>query len=235
MLGRCAVRVVPSSRCQTAQFLRSRGAFSRPGFVVPQHPIPNPSYPPRGAAERREAPALKQVALVGRDATLARHGPSRATGTPPLGAPPWRCRPRDRFRLRHCRRIRCEGSTPPGETCPAAAPGVPYPRLRAAVDATPRSAIGIVSGDAPRRAGFRHLTSDAICSQSLSSNRDDKFDGLSIVSRARRSMEPIRAFTPVFAGYGGMMRRRTGTVTDTAKSRSLQTPPLQRSRSSGAP
>jgi hypothetical protein len=36
-------------------------------------------------------------------------------------------------------------------------------------------------------------------------------------------MEPIRAFTPVFAGYGGMMRRRTGTVTDTAKSRSLQT------------
>ena len=97
--------------------------------------------PPRGVAERREAPALKQVALVGRDTTLARHGPSRATGTPPRGAPPWRCRPRVRSRLRHCR-IRCEGSTPPGETCPAAAPGVSYPRLRAAVDATPAPSSG---------------------------------------------------------------------------------------------
>jgi hypothetical protein len=75
----------------------------------------------------------------------------------------------------------------------------------------------------PSSSRIMHITLDAICSQELSSNRDDKFDGLSIVSRARRSMEPIRAFTPVFAGYGGMMRRRTGTVTDTAKSRSLQT------------
>ena len=36
------------------------------------------------------------VALVRRDTTLARRGPSRATGTPPLGASPWRCRPRNR-------------------------------------------------------------------------------------------------------------------------------------------
>ena len=36
------------------------------------------------------------VALVRRDVTLARRAPSRATGTPPLGAPPWRCRPRNR-------------------------------------------------------------------------------------------------------------------------------------------
>ncbi len=84
-------------------------------FIFSQPPEPLLCSPPpnRGAAERREAPALKYVALVGRDATLARHGPSRATGTPPLGAPPWRCRPRDRFRLRRCRRMRCEGSTPP--------------------------------------------------------------------------------------------------------------------------
>jgi len=41
--------------------------------------------------------ALPVVALVGRDATLARRGASRAnTGTPPLGAPPRRCRPRNR-------------------------------------------------------------------------------------------------------------------------------------------
>jgi hypothetical protein len=188
---------------------------------------------PRGGGAPRGA-SLEQVALVGRDATLARRGPSRATGTPPRGAPPWRCRPRVRFRLRHCRRTRCEGSTPPGDSART------RPRASRIRGYEPRSTphpappSGSSPEDAPRRAGFIPITLDAIRSQALSSNRDDKFDGLSIVSRARRSMEPIRAFTPVFAGYGGMMRRRTGTVTDTAKSRSLQTPPLQRSRSSGA-
>src|SRR5262245_22493422 len=34
------------------------------------------------AAERREASSLELVAQVTRDATLARHGPSRATGRP---------------------------------------------------------------------------------------------------------------------------------------------------------
>jgi hypothetical protein len=70
--------------------------------------------PTEGWAERREAIAFNLVALVRRDATLARREPSRATGRPPLGAPPWRFRPRVRLHLRHCRRIRCEGSTPPG-------------------------------------------------------------------------------------------------------------------------
>jgi hypothetical protein len=36
----------------------------------------------RGLAERREASSLEVVAQVTRDATLARHGPSRATGRP---------------------------------------------------------------------------------------------------------------------------------------------------------
>src|SRR5262245_13992648 len=36
----------------------------------------------RGLAERREASSLELVAQVTRDATLARHGPSRATGRP---------------------------------------------------------------------------------------------------------------------------------------------------------
>jgi hypothetical protein len=107
-------------------------------------PDPNLSYPPptEGWAERREAIALTLVALVRRDATLARREPSRATGRPPLGAPPWRFRPRVRLHPRHCRRVRCEGSTPPG-ICARLRP-------RAAVDATPRSAVRIVSGDAPR-------------------------------------------------------------------------------------
>jgi len=51
------------------------------------------------------------VALVRRDATLARRGPSRATGTPPLGAPPWRCRPRNRSGP--ALRIRPEGCSRP--------------------------------------------------------------------------------------------------------------------------
>jgi hypothetical protein len=44
-----------------------------------------------------------------------------------------------------------------GRFRPAAAPGVSYPRLRAAVDATPRSAIGIVSGDVPSSSEMRCL------------------------------------------------------------------------------
>lgn len=61
------------------------------------HPWHQQQLRPRteGQAERREAYCLT-VALVRRDATLARRGPSRATGTPPLGAPPWHCRPRNR-------------------------------------------------------------------------------------------------------------------------------------------
>ena len=123
---RCTTRVVPSSRCQTAPFLHSRGAFLRPGFFASssQHPTPK-----RGVGGAPGGASLEHVALVKRDATLARRGPSRATGRPPLGAPPWRCRPRVRFRRRHCRRLRREGSTQPGISCPAAAPGVSCPRV----------------------------------------------------------------------------------------------------------
>jgi hypothetical protein len=88
------------------------------GFIAPssQHP------PKRGVGGAPGGASLEHVALVKRDATLARRGPSRATGRPPLGAPPWRCRPRVRLRRRHCRRLRCEGSTPPGAS-PGRGPG----------------------------------------------------------------------------------------------------------------
>jgi hypothetical protein len=46
------------------------------------------------------------------------------------------------------------------------------------------------------------------------------------VSRAQRSTEPQRAFTPDFAGYGKVVRCRPGTVTHSS---------LERSRISGAP
>src|SRR5262245_44217014 len=74
-------RVVSYSPFQTAQFLRSR-------LVLPPGSLPflftfiaaDPRA--RGLAERREASSLEPVAQVTRDATLARHGPSRATGRP---------------------------------------------------------------------------------------------------------------------------------------------------------
>jgi hypothetical protein len=68
-------RRFPSSRSQTAQFLRSRGAFLRPGFS-------SRSGRPRteGSAERREAPALVLVALVRRDPRLRGMGPPGQPG-----------------------------------------------------------------------------------------------------------------------------------------------------------
>ena len=88
------------------------------------------------------------VALVRRDATLARRGPSRATGRPPLGAPPWRCRPGTASIAGTACRLRREGSTQPGISA-GRGTGLSCPRLRAAVDATSRSAIRIVSGGRP--------------------------------------------------------------------------------------
>jgi hypothetical protein len=163
-------------RCRATR-LRSRAPFGatplasfplhdvkQRGFFVPAArlrvrvclslaPDPEPFVPTptEGQAERREAHCLELVALVSarrhaceawavprnRDARLsALHRGAVGPGTASVSG--------------ICRRMRCEGFTPPGKTCPAAAPGVSYPRLRAAVDATPRSAIRIVSGDAPR-------------------------------------------------------------------------------------
>jgi hypothetical protein len=50
-----------------------------------------PSAPERGDGERREArTGSSVVTLARRDAALTKRGASRATGTAPLGAPPWR-------------------------------------------------------------------------------------------------------------------------------------------------
>ena len=89
--------------------------------------------PPRGDGGAPTGASLEHVALVRRDATLARRGPSRATGRPPLGAPPWRCRPRVRFRRRHC----------------LPAPGAKAPRNRA-LPARPRPRASRVRGYEPR-------------------------------------------------------------------------------------
>src|SRR5262245_14478870 len=72
-------RIVSYSQCQTAQFLLP-GSFSvRVLFLL----FTFVAAHPRGElAERRETSSLVRVAQVTRDATLARHGPSRATGRP---------------------------------------------------------------------------------------------------------------------------------------------------------
>jgi len=73
----------PYSPCQTAQSSSFLGALLRPGFAF--------SLPPprgRGAPEARTCGS--PVTLARRDAASFRTRPSRATGTAPLGAPPWR-------------------------------------------------------------------------------------------------------------------------------------------------
>jgi hypothetical protein len=111
-------------------------------------PEPFVPTPTEGQAERREAHCLELVALVSarrhaceawavprnRDAA-SRRSTVALSAQGPLPSP---ALPPDAVRRLHAA----------GQTCPAAAPGVPYPRLRAAVDATPRSAVRIVSGDA---------------------------------------------------------------------------------------
>src|SRR5262245_49428141 len=58
------------------------GAFLPPGSLPFLFTFIAADPRARGLAERREASSLELVAQVTRDATLARHGPSRATGRP---------------------------------------------------------------------------------------------------------------------------------------------------------
>ena len=110
--------------------------------------------------------ALPVVALVGRDATLARRGASRAnTGTPPLGAPPRRCRPRNRSGPGTICGIRPVGCSRPAIVMAGYGTGLFGHGLRAAIDATPRSACWIVSGDAPHERGWQIYTTSSHRSQ----------------------------------------------------------------------
>ena len=107
-----------------------------------------------GPAERREAYCLVRRARKARP-HVCEAWPVPRNRTPPLGAPPWRCRPRHRSGLRHFRRIRPEGCSRPAIVHGGLRPRAFRPRLRAAVDATPRSALRIVSGDAPHERGWQ--------------------------------------------------------------------------------
>jgi len=80
-------------------FLRSRSAVLRAGsrfLCILVHPLGHPTPRMRGPAERREAYYLSCRARRARRHACEAWGVPRKTGTPPLGAPPWRCRPRNR-------------------------------------------------------------------------------------------------------------------------------------------
>ena len=110
--------------------------------------------------------ALPVVALVGRDATLARRGAFRAnTGTPPLGAPPRRCRPRNRSGPGTICGIRPVGCSRPAIVMAGYGTGLFVHGFTAAIDATPRSACWIVSGDAPHERGWRFYIPSSLRSQ----------------------------------------------------------------------
>ena len=72
--------VLPIHHVKQPSFF-SPGSFLRPGSSPSFSPSSLPT-PSEGLAERRETSSLVRVAQVTRDATLARHGPSRATGRP---------------------------------------------------------------------------------------------------------------------------------------------------------
>ena len=134
---------------QKAGLNRGILASGFPSFLFSPSSLPTPRA--RGLAERPETSSLDTCRAVTRDATLARHEPSRATG-------------------RHASRrsaVALSAQVPPPSPLPgparrlhatsryglAAVPGFSCPRLPAAVDATSRSAFRIASRKRPSRAG----------------------------------------------------------------------------------
>ena len=119
---------------------------------------PNPwrqlQLPPRNEGCRRSAG--RRTALVCRASRATTHacearGVPRKPGRPPLGAPPWRFRPRGRLPTPALSPDPAAKAAR-GQSLPwrARVPGFSSAALRAATaDATPRSACWTVSGDAP--------------------------------------------------------------------------------------
>jgi hypothetical protein len=217
--GRARSAPRPSSRCQTARRVicprspsRSRGAFARPGCCVrlalsPPHPscryrfgerarcnlgdslTSDPEM--RGPAERREAyyPGLSRLwgatpRLRGVGRPAQNRDPASRRSTVALSA-------QEPLRTRHYLRIR-----PGGCSRPAIAHGGLRPRafrstaLRAAIDATPRSACWIVSGDAPHERGWRLYTTSSHRSQEINANRS-RFWQANLERLSRRGFIPI--------------------------------------------
>jgi hypothetical protein len=105
------------SRCQTACVSsfphRSLAGGFLLSFASSLLPLGHAAPKMRGPAERREAYYLSCRARRARRHACEAWGVPRKTGTPPLGAPPWRCRPRNRSGPGIYLRIRPEGCPRP--------------------------------------------------------------------------------------------------------------------------
>ena len=94
---RCAARVLSIFTMSNSAVSSFPPRVAAPGLLNFLFAPSSRPTPAEGWAERREANSLNW-SRGKRDATLARRGPSRATGRPPLGAPPWRVGPVPPFR-----------------------------------------------------------------------------------------------------------------------------------------
>jgi hypothetical protein len=118
------------------------GALLRPGFASLFSVLP----PTRGRGAPEARTSGSPVTLARRDAASFRTQPSRATGTAPLGAPPWRFSGRATTAACH-RQVRpaprCGVPRPGGKARPVGSRDLPRlrfaPHLRGT--ATPRSAL----------------------------------------------------------------------------------------------
>ena len=163
-----AARVVPIHDVKQRAFLRSAPQSCGRVLAFLLHPrcVRLVTRPRNEGAGGAPGGVLPVVALVGRDATLARRGASRAKPGPRLSA---------------LHRGVVGPGTAPDAPIPAIRPvGCSRPAivhgglrhrafrirgLRAAVAATPRSACWIVSGDAPHERGWRLYTTSSHRSQ----------------------------------------------------------------------
>ena len=205
------------SRYQTASSFPRR-IFPRPGFGFLFRTFVA-SDPERGGGRSAGRRGISVVALVRRDATLARRGLVPCNGTTPRGAPPWRFSARGRaFRLRHLPpdppRGRLTAKTPTAKRAAGErAPDLRVARLRASAHGTPhpRSAFRIVSGDAPHERGCATYSIASICSQQLSAYRS-RFPGAAGSGRGgarrRRRDRPIPTLGIADKARGARRRRR---------------------------
>jgi hypothetical protein len=145
--------------------LRSRGVAA-PGLFALSFRTVVAARPERGggrSAGRRPALQFSRAGNARRHACEA--WPSRATGRPPLGAPPWRCRPSTRLRLRHCCRRRREGSTLPQAFAPGRSAGRFARGYEPRTTPPPAPPSGKASRKRPSCAGFFNSSTNAIRSQ----------------------------------------------------------------------
>ena len=151
-----AARVVPIHDVKQRAFLRSRRAVLRAGsrfLCILVHPLGHPTPRMGGPAERREAYYLSCRARRARRHACEAWGVPRKTGTPPLGAPPWRCRPRNRSGPGTIRGSGRKAARGQPLIMAGYGPGLFVHGFTGRYDATPRSACWIVSGDAPHERG----------------------------------------------------------------------------------